>query len=222
MALTRGQKVAKGFKIAGWSIFIPAILTMLFFTVVNAFFPDHATDILGFRTMLVGRTESMEPTLSHNDLVVIQKVDFHSLELGDIVTFKTMASTKDGAQIELTITHSIIEVVDDPDTGERYYRTKGDNPNVGRDAPLSIDGKGNTNAYLGKVVFTDRFLGNTLAFFSSIPGMIMVVVDIVGIVVLANLLSRKGKGIKENKEVALEANAPITIEQNDEGGNENA
>ena len=78
--------------------------------------------ILGYlfgveKPLSVVTSGSMEPNLSIGDLLIIEKVDPASLEVGDIIVFKTRYNT-------MPIVHRIIEIKEGPD-GLRF-RTKGD------------------------------------------------------------------------------------------------
>jgi signal peptidase I len=142
--------------IVGWIIFLPTVCLLLLLTIVQGFFADQFMDIAGFQLFTISNTGSMEPDLRFNDLIVVRRVDFDSLEIGDFVTFKSTVRIM-GETREIYITHQIIEIVENTEDEARRYRTQGTNPLVRPDrALLSEDGENSTNRFVGKVVFSSR------------------------------------------------------------------
>ncbi len=76
------------------------------------------SNLFGYKSYII-KTNSMEPTISVNDVVVTKKVKEEKIEEEDTITFKHKGKT---------ITHRItqIEEID----GIRKYTTKGDNNNM--------------------------------------------------------------------------------------------
>ncbi|WP_105619667.1 signal peptidase I [Vallitalea okinawensis] len=64
-------------------------------------------------------TGSMEPMIMPGDVIIVQKIDGNSVDIGDVVQFK---------RDDILISHRIIEVVEDENG--KSYRSKGDNNSV--------------------------------------------------------------------------------------------
>jgi signal peptidase I len=162
--------------------------------ILQGFFPDKATDIIGFRMCLIANTGSMEPELKYNDLIIVKKVDFNTLEKGDTISFNMRVKNKDGGYGNYLVTHKIIAVNINTETGTRSYRTKGANEKVGSDIkPVTVNGSDNSNRYVGKVVFKSRFIGNLFAYVKSIPGLVTIFVNAAGIIAIYYVVKLFGK-----------------------------
>lgn len=67
-------------------------------------------------------TQSMSPALEENSLILIREVPQDEIEEGDIITFVS----DDPTLLGFYNTHRVNRIETDPDTGEVYYITKGD------------------------------------------------------------------------------------------------
>lgn len=122
----------------------------------------NVSSLAGFTPMIV-ETDSMAPTFSSGDMILIKKTDPASLKEGDIITFHTIIDN----QYALN-THRIESIVEQ--NGMRSYTTKGDNndmPDMHVIADGDIVGK-----YVGKV----SGLGKVMEFLSSSVGFLVVIV----------------------------------------------
>lgn len=68
----------------GYYLLIGVLGLYIFFVV---FSPDKMMDTFGFRTFIV-LSNSMEPRLNVNDMIILAKVDEDELQVGDIITFE--------------------------------------------------------------------------------------------------------------------------------------
>ena len=107
-------------------------------------------NILGYKSYII-KTNSMEPTISINDVVITKKVKKEKIKKGDVITF-----LQDGE----VITHRITQIEDNGN-----YTTKGDNNNIEDTFKITyenIEGKHIlTIPYLGKIV---QALDNKIVF----------------------------------------------------------
>lgn len=107
-------------------------------------------NIFGYKSYII-KTNSMEPTISINDVVIAKKVEKEQIKTGDVITF-----LQDGE----VITHRITQI---DDNGE--YTTKGDNNNIEDTIKINyedIEGKHIlTIPYLGGLV---QALDNKIVF----------------------------------------------------------
>lgn len=75
-------------------------------------------NLTGYRTFIV-LSDSMEPEIKMNDLIISKKAKENNLELGDIITFKVYISEFDR---EVYVTHYIGDIVTTDDT--TVYKTR--------------------------------------------------------------------------------------------------
>lgn len=113
----------------------------------------------------VVETGSMLPEIKVKDVVVTKKVDVDELKVGDVITFLSA----DPRLPNITVTHRIVDILEDPVTGEYEYQTKGDNNN-------SVDSV-LTPEYnvLGKVILRLPKLGFLQDFLVDMSGWIFVI-----------------------------------------------
>ena len=110
-------------------------------------------NMFGYKSYVI-KTNSMEPTININDVVINKDVSQDEINVGDVITF-----LHDGE----VITHRITKIENDGDVTQ--YTTKGDNNNIEDTFKISYENiRGKhvlTIPYLGKVV---QLLENKLLF----------------------------------------------------------
>ena len=143
-----------------WAIILLAALFA--FTTLATRDEMNVSSLAGFTPMMV-ETDSMAPTFSAGDLILIRKTDPASLKEGDIITFHTIIEN----QYALN-THRIDSIVEQ--NGMRSYITKGDNNDI-PDTHVIADGD-IVGTYVGKV----SRLGKVMKFLSSSVGFLVVIV----------------------------------------------
>lgn len=143
-----------------WAIILLAALFA--FTTLATRDEMNVSSLAGFTPMMV-ETDSMAPTFSAGDLILIKKTDPASLKEGDIITFHTIIEN----QYALN-THRIDSIVEQ--NGMRSYITKGDNNDI-PDTHVIADGD-IVGKYVGKV----SGLGKVMKFLSSSIGFLVVIV----------------------------------------------
>lgn len=134
---------------------------------------------------------SMEPTIKVNDAVIVKKKKASSIKKGDVITFISSDSNTAG----ITITHRVIEVLEDNDK-HKLFRTKGDNNNVAdsslvKEADLS-----------GKVIMKIPKIGYIQYFISRKYGwLIAVVIPCAGIIIydILKIVKTLALGINSKK-----------------------
>lgn len=105
-------------KFIGNIVFIIFAGLLLFYILLEAFLPDMTIKIFQFKPYVV-ITESMEPVLNVNDMVVVYNVDPDKLEVGDIITFRADIDYNGSKEIVTHYIHSITEDVN----GNLEFRT---------------------------------------------------------------------------------------------------
>ena len=110
----------------------------------------NVINIFGYKSYII-KTNSMEPTIKINDVVITKKVEKQDLKIGDVITFLKKGEV---------ITHRITQIEDNS-----KYTTKGDNNNIEDTFKINyddIEGKHIlTIPYLGAIV---RALDNKIVF----------------------------------------------------------
>lgn len=124
-----------------YNVLLIAISSASDFNIIN---------ILGYKSYII-KTNSMEPTISTNDIVIAKKVEQKDIKVGDVITFLYKGEV---------ITHRITQI---SEQGE--YATKGDNNNIEDIFKITydnIEGKHIlTIPYLGKII---QILDNKILF----------------------------------------------------------
>ena len=114
---------------------------------------DAIINMFGYKAYVI-KTNSMEPTINVNDVVINKKVKQEELNVGDVITFLNEGEV---------ITHRITRI--DGDDVVTLYTTKGDNNNIEDVCKITYENiKGKhilTIPYLGKIV---QLLENKLLF----------------------------------------------------------
>lgn len=141
-------------------------------------------------TAYVITTNSMEPELKKDDVVVIKKAKADNLKQGDIITFKQNGET---------ITHRIVQI-DDIEDGKLYI-TKGDNNNVQDEQGLRFD------QIEGKLVIKIPQLGKMVASFKN--GIIIVLVLLISAIIYLNRITAKERSNIRRAKKKLEDNKYI-------------
>ena len=155
------KKVASiALSVVMWIIILVAALYA--FTTLATREDGSVSNIAGF-TPLTVQSDSMSPTFSKGDLIIIQTCDTSKLEVGDIVTFHTIIDNEYALN-----THRIAAI--DEVNGMRSFTTKGDNNDVA-DTHIISDGD-----IVGKYVFALPQMGKVMDFLSSSVGFLVVIV----------------------------------------------
>lgn len=176
------------------------------FIVMEIFFPDQAIDIIGFRNYAVV-SDSMEPEININDVVVVRKIDLDQLEPGDKITFYTYLPTihddEEGNTIyqKSVVTHYLGEITSDAEGN--IYKTYGIKNNPEFDFDNWKDQEGQPSEIrdediIGIVMFKIPWIGTISMFFRAIftsPVMLLLIaLNITIIVVLIKVLKKKPQG----------------------------
>lgn len=148
------------------------VLIILFIINLILSFEEN-THILGIYMFNIV-SESMEPTLEKNDVVIVQKCEISQLQKGDIITF---------LQDERTVSHRIIGITQE--NGNIKFQTKGDNNEI-PDPDLIESGQ-----VYGKVLFRIKKIGKAVSYIQSIRGFINIAIFIVIVFILVSLRDKQ-------------------------------
>lgn len=143
---------------------------------------------------------SMEPIIKVNDAIIIKRTDSTDIEIGDVITYKSL----DPSFYGIMITHRVVDIISED--GVTKYITKGDN-NATRDrTPITKD------QVYGEVIMRIPKLGYLQYFLATAYGWILaVVVPCVGIIVYD--IVKLVKTIKNNNRNNKRRNREISNEE---------
>ena len=148
------------------------ILIILFIINLILSFEEN-THILGIYMFNIV-SESMEPTLEINDVVVVQKCEPTQLQKGDVITFQ-----QDGRNIS----HRIVDTTKIKNTIK--FQTKGDN-NETVDSDLVEAGQ-----VYGKVLFKIKKIGNIITYIQNVRGFINIIIFAIIVYILVSLRDKQ-------------------------------
>ncbi len=148
------------------------ILIILFIINLILSFEEN-THILGIYMFNIV-SESMEPTLKINDVVVVKTCEATQLQKGDIITFQ-----QDGR----IISHRILDITKDKKIIK--FRTKGDNNEI-PDSDLIPESQ-----VYGKVLFSIKKIGKIISYIQNIRGLINIVFFVIIVYILVSLRDKQ-------------------------------
>lgn len=179
------------------AVIIALALVVLLRTV---FTPAGEVPSLGNYSFMRTLTGSMEPAIPVHSFIVTEAVDPESLQVGDIITFRSTESKLEGA----LNTHRITSVYEEG--GQLMFHTKGDANAVEDSEPVS------SINVVGKVVFISAALGTVVSLFSN-PLVFFPFVVVPLVLLLGFELVKLVKSTKEVARAEDEAALRAAVEQ---------
>lgn len=179
------------------AVVIALALVVLLRTV---FTPAGEVPSLGNYSFMRTLTGSMEPAIPVHSFIVTETVDPESLQVGDIITFRSTESKLEGA----LNTHRITSVYEEG--GQLMFHTKGDANAVEDSEPVS------SINVVGKVVFISAALGTVVSLFSN-PLVFFPFVVVPLVLLLGFELVKLVKSTKEVARAEDEAALRAAVEQ---------
>lgn len=155
---------------------------------------------LGNYSFMRTLTGSMEPAIPVHSFIVTEAVDPESLQVGDIIMFRSTESKLEGA----LNTHRITSVYEEG--GQLMFHTKGDANAVEDSEPVS------SINVVGKVVFISAALGTVVSLFSN-PLVFFPFVVVPLVLLLGFELVKLVKSTKEVARAEDEAALRAAVEQ---------
>lgn len=125
-------------------------------------------------------TESMVPTIKVNDAVLVKRSESNELNIGDIITFKSIDERYDG----LVVTHRIVGS-QNISTGDLVYRTKGDNNKLEDMAVVPEEN------IFGRVILKIPKLGYVKDFLNKPIGFILCIIIPIVMIIVINIKNIK-------------------------------
>ena len=179
------------------AVVIALALVVLLRTV---FTPAGEVPSLGNYSFMRTLTGSMEPAIPVHTFIFTEAVDPESLQVGDIITFRSTESKLEGA----LNTHRITSVYEEG--GQLMFHTKGDANAVEDSEPVS------SINVVGKVVFISAALGTVVSLFSN-PLVFFPFVVVPLVLLLGFELVKLVKSTKEVARAEDEAALRAAVEQ---------
>lgn len=149
-------------------ILIP-ILVINGFLIVKGITNKHEVPSIGGNAPLIVLTGSMDPTIKAGDLIVTKKIDAEDVKVGDVISF--FDPDGNGSTI---VTHRVVSIEIDENSGETFFRTKGDNNDIVDMTPVPVEnlvGRWEGTRFWG--------LGRVVLFTQSTVGIIVIIAVIV-------------------------------------------
>jgi signal peptidase len=190
-------KNKKYFNIAKKVFFYVIIAFLSLYIFFEIFVPSKTVKVFGFKPYYV-MTQSMEPVLEVNDLIVVKNFDVEDLEEGDIITFYADIDFNGDNEI---ITHYIYSIAENAsgDYVIRTHRYYEDEQNIVPDQNWILS----EDDVLGLYSFHVPLLGYVIQFFQSPFGIAALVVNggiIAAIVILIKREKKEKVIVKEEIE----------------------
>ncbi len=144
-----------------WVLVLASVAMMIFTIVSVRTFDRNDRDLFGFKAFIV-RSDSMKATdFAAGDLVLLKEVDPSTLEVGDIIAFRST----DPGNFGETFTHKIRSLTTTED-GEPAFITYGTTTNVDDAYPVTY------SQVQGKYQFALPNVGAFFTFLKTVPGYI--------------------------------------------------
>jgi len=140
-----------------------AFLFFLYFLVIILGLAVVILLVCGMKLYCV-ETGSLEPEYRIGSVVVVQRVYFENLSVGDVITY----SVSDNK----VVTHRVVGI----DNEQKLLRTKGDNNDIEDSKPVPY------NNVVGKVIFKIPAFGYVILFLSTRFGRILLVIIALGLI----------------------------------------
>ena len=173
-----------------WVVIVVAALFA--FTTLATRDSNKVANLFGF-TPLTVQSDSMVPTFSAGDMIIIKKCNTADLKEGDIITFHTIIQNQ-----YVLNTHRIASI--DSNVSVRSYTTKGDNNQIADINPVHFKN------LIGKPVLRIPYLGYLSTWVQSPPGLyiaIAVGIALLGLVFIPDLFREAKEDELKKKEEEL-------------------
>lgn len=153
--------------------YIILIVLLILFAINLILSFEENTHILGIYMFNIV-SESMEPTLEKNDVVIVKKCKPTELREGDIVTF-----SQDGR----VVSHRIINMT--RENGSVILTTKGDNNKIPDPDPIE------EHQVYGKVLYRIKKIGKIISYIQNARGFINIAIFAIIVYILVSLRDKQ-------------------------------
>ncbi len=161
-------------------LLVPILIVNCVLLLQSAIHEDEVPSI-GGRIPLIVLTESMDPEIRSGDMIVCKVIDASEVKVGDVISY--FDPEGNGTSV---VTHRVLQIETDPDTGEKLFRTKGDNNNL--EDRLAVPASNLVGLWTGTRI---GYLGNVIMFMQSTLGLVICVLIPVAAIVVYEVIRRK-------------------------------
>ncbi|ERJ11637.1 signal peptidase I [Haloplasma contractile] len=171
----------------GLFLLVTGVLSL--YIVIAVFLPDQTVKIFGFKPYVV-ISQSMEPVIDRNDVVVVNDFAVEELKVGDIITFRTDINYDGEKEV---VTHYIYSINknNNNDYSFKTHRYFSSETEIVPDTWLLLE-----EDILGEYMFQLPAIGSIILFLQSPFGIVAMLVNI-GIIVAVVILLKQGKKERE-------------------------
>lgn len=175
-------------------------IALIFIGIISIYLLTIATFQLAFGTQtpfMVVVSNSMNPTLKINDIIVVKKVPISDIKIGDIIVFKSPLDP------DIPIVHRVVDIIEGPG-GSKMIITKGDNNPAPDPWTISED------QILGKVIYVIPKIGvipKTLNTYPSLKYALAILI-IAAIIISEYLDYMKNQGEEGGEEGYISGESP--------------
>lgn len=192
------KNIWENIKLGATMVIIGALLLYLGTLI---FMPELTVKIFGFQPYTV-YTESMEPEINVNDVVIVNQFDIETAQVGDIITFY---ADIDYNGTEEVVTHYIYSIEGEGDdiiirTHRHYENEENIVPDTWLISPEDV---------LGTYSFHIQYLGYVIGFMKSWYGIGVIAANII----LFTTMKIVNKKLKAKEEQEEQANLGVTPQQ---------
>ena len=174
-------------------IILVPILILNCILLVQGMVNEDKVPSIGGNVPLIVLTESMEPKIKDGDVIVCKTADPDDVKVGDVISFFDPEGTGTS-----TVTHRVIEILIDPDTGAKSFRTQGDNNNI--EDRLPVPAENLVGIWSGVRI---PALGNVIMFMQSTLGLIVCIFLPITALIAYELIRRKRQDSEKQTDIEL-------------------
>ena len=172
-------------------IILVPILVLNCILLVQGMVNEDQVPSIGGNVPLIVLTESMEPVIKDGDMIVCKTADPDDVKVGDVISFFDPEGTGTS-----TVTHRVLEILVDPDTGAKSFRTQGDNNNI--EDRLPVPAENLVGIWTGVRI---PALGSVIMFMQSTLGLIVCIFVPIAALIAYELIRRKRQDSEKQTDI---------------------
>lgn len=173
------------------SVLLIPILVINCILIVKGMVNSNEVPSIGKITPLIVLTESMDPNIKSGDLIICNKATASEVKEDDVISFFDPEGKG-----ETVVTHRVIKIETDPETGAISFRTQGDNNDI--EDRLSVPAENLIGIWSGTRI---GLLGHVVLFTQSTLGIIVCIFLPIGAFVLYEVLRRRKQDMAKQSDI---------------------
>ncbi len=172
------KALKKALNIISWILVVLAVFMIIFTVMSSIMLEKEERNLFGVRAYAVLSDSMSKTDFDAGDIVFVKVVDPATLEVGDIISYKSAEADTHGE----IITHKIRELTVD-EAGNPVFITYGTTTNVNDEQPVSY------SQVVGKMLFSVPNVGEFFAFIKTPTGYILIIFLPIAILLLLQALN---------------------------------